>query len=571
MKEWIMPYIRQHKSRIALTLLIGLLGVGSGAMLLFVSGYLISKSALRPENVMMVYVPIVAVRAFSIGKAVFPYLERLVSHDIVLRILASMRIRLYRLVEPQALFFRSRYQTGDLLGVLSDDIEHLQDLYIRTILPAGLGVVLYAVVISIFGIFDISFAVMMLLLLGVIIFLIPIVSYHVNRTHHITIKKRRNQLYQQLTDAIYGITDWRASGRTDTFLQSYHAQDEQLVQTERKIKSWKHLQDIISQLVVGTSIILVMIWATVQTGQGVFEPTLIAAFTLMLFSVTDAFVPLADAVSHIPSYRDSISRIKKMEENAELQVNSNDEPLAFIEEPSLKLNNVTYHYPGTSTPILCDLSLTIPVGKKIAVLGKSGAGKSTLVKLLAGAIKPDSGSITIGEQTVHSGLLSHQIGVLNQKPHLFDTTIGNNIRIGRPEASEADVWKAIEQAQLSQLIHSLPKGLDTPMLEMGSRFSGGERQRIAFARVLLQNTPILLVDEATIGLDPITETELIQTILHAASDKTIVWVTHHLAGAKNMDEIIFIKDGAISIHGSHDKLIKENAYYKELYFMDQLN
>src|SRR5699024_2565935 len=139
-------------------LICGILGVGSGAMLLFVSGYLISKSALQPENIMIVYVPIVAVRAFSVGQASFLYVEKLISHDLVLKILEKMRTKLYRVIEPQALFLRSRYKTGDLLGVLSDDIEHLQDLYLRTILPGALSLVIYGIIIAVLGFFNLPFA-----------------------------------------------------------------------------------------------------------------------------------------------------------------------------------------------------------------------------------------------------------------------------------------------------------------------------------------------------------------------------------------------------------------------------
>src|SRR5690625_6167462 len=145
MREWVLPYLKQYKSRMSLSLVLGILGIGSGAMLLFVSGYLISKSSLRPENIMVVYVPVVAVRAFSIGQAVFLYAEKLVSHDLVLRTLENMRRKLYQIVEPQALFLRSRYQTGDLLGVLSDDIEHLQDLYLRSIIPAVMCLTIYTI------------------------------------------------------------------------------------------------------------------------------------------------------------------------------------------------------------------------------------------------------------------------------------------------------------------------------------------------------------------------------------------------------------------------------------------
>src|SRR5690625_4618382 len=148
MREWVFPYLKQYRRRMSLSLILGILGIGSGAMLLFVSGYLISKSSLQPANIMVVYVPVVAVRAFSIGQAVFLYSEKLVSHDLVLRTLENMRIKLYQIVEPQALFLRSRYQTGDLLGVLSDDIEHLQDLYLRSIIPAVMGIYISPFMIS---------------------------------------------------------------------------------------------------------------------------------------------------------------------------------------------------------------------------------------------------------------------------------------------------------------------------------------------------------------------------------------------------------------------------------------
>src|SRR5699024_4681809 len=124
--------------------------------------------------------------------------------------------------------------------------------------------------------------------------------------------------------------------------------------------------------------------------------------------------------------------------------------------------------------------------------------------------------------------LAEAVSVLNQKPHLFNTSILNNIKIARPNASEKEVNDVIQQAQLNQLIESLPEGLQTNVEEMGHRFSGGKRQRIAFARVLLQDTPIIIMDEPTIGLDPITEKELLDTLIIRAKEKTVVWVTHHL-------------------------------------------
>lgn len=569
MKEWVYPYIKKNKKRLSFSLFLGILGIGSGAMLLFVSGYLISKSSLRPENIMVVYVPVVSVRAFSIGQAVFLYFEKLASHDLVLRILEKMREKLYHIVEPQALFLRSRYQTGDLLGVLSDDIEHLQDLYLETIIPSILGLIIYSMTVGVFGYFDLAFAVIMALMLGIIIFLVPLVSFYVTRDHHTSKKQRRNKLYEQLTDAIFGMSDWQASGRETEFMNKITNQDEQLIKIERSLYKWRHIRDGFIQLVIGVTVIMVMNWSAGQVDADTISPTVIAAFTLMIFSITDALLPVSEGTEPIPSYNDSIDRINSIQYS--------DLPKDYMKEASwdgknniaIQLNNVSYRYPNNDTNTINNLSLTIPAGKKIAVLGRSGTGKSTLLKLLSGALKPASGTITLNGEEMHSGFLSQAVSVLNQKPHLFSTTMMNNIRIGNQQANSEEIEQAARRAQLKTLIDSLPEGMHTQMREMGHRFSGGERQRIAFARVLLQDTPIILVDEATIGLDPYTEQELLDMILTETEGKTVIWITHHLAGVEAMDEVIFLEDGNIAMQGTHEQLLETNNHYKELYEMDK--
>lgn len=569
MNDWIQPYLKQNKGRITLGIFFGLLGIGSGAMLLFVSGYLISKSSLRPENIMIVYVPIVSVRAFSIGQAVFVYLEKLISHDVVLRILEKMRSRLYKIVEPQALFLSSRYQTGDLLGVLSDDIEHLQDYYLRTIFPSILGLATYAVFVIVIGIFDWVFALIMLLMLGVLVFLMPLLSLLVTKRHHVKQKHRTNALYSQLTDAIFGQVDWQASGRTGEIFDQLRLQDYKLTQTDNKLRRWNHGRDAFLRLMIGLIIIAVMIWADIQTGSGDFSPTVIAAFVLMMFSIGDAIIPLSDAIEHVPSYSDSLARIQKIEDKNIQPFGDQDVAIPDGQHVTMTLKDVSYRYPGQTTKTIDHLSLKLSPGKKTAILGKSGTGKSTLLKLMAGVLEPETGHVLVNQHDMKSELLSQTIAVLNQKPHLFDTTIKNNIRMGRPSASEEDIRDVVERAQLTDLIASLPEGLDTSMEEMGNRFSGGERQRIAFARVLLQNTPIILFDEPTIGLDPITEQDVLNTMLSATEDKTIIWVTHHLAGVEQMDEVIFLENGRIAMQGAHTELLETNERYQNLYKMDQ--
>ena len=572
MSNWIKPYIQQNKGRMTVTIFLGLLGVSSGAMLLFISGYLISKSALRPENVMAVYVPIVATRAFSIGQAVFHYVERLVGHDVVLRILEKMRTKLYGIVEPQALFFRSRFQTGDMLGVLSEDIEHLQNLYLRTIFPSILALVVYSIFVLVIGTFDVVFALIAACMLAIIVFLLPFISLLLMKKHHVTLKQGRNRLYQQLTDAVFGLSDWQASGRKDEFIDKYVDQNAQLLKTEKRMKRWNHIRDSIIQLVVGIVVISMIIWTGNEAASEQIAPTVIAAFVLMTLSVTNALIPLSDAIDRIPSYVESAHRLNQVEGNGVLQDEKElprDKDYVAPKHIDIELNHVSYSYPHSNEVVLKDVSLQIKAGKKIAILGRSGTGKSTLLKLLTGALSPLQGEVLLNSEHAHTNLLSKYISVLNQKPHLFDTTIGNNVRIGKPEATDEEIWNALEKAQLASHVASLPDRLQTKMHEMGKRFSGGERQRVAFARTLMQEAPIIVLDEPTIGLDPKTELSLIETMFSATEEKTVIWITHHLVGMEHVDEVIFLDRGQIVMQGSHEQLLKENEKYRMLYDLDK--
>lgn len=571
-KGWIFPYLKRHAWRLSLAAALGVLGILSSAMLLFLSGFLISKAALRPENIMLIYVPIVAVRATSISQAVSRYLERLVGHDTVLRILASMRVRLYRILEPQALFIRSRFRTGDMLGVLADDIEHLQDVYLRTVFPAIVSLFVYGLLIIGLGIFDWIFALMMALYVAVLLFAVPLVSLIVTRKKHQQAKQGRHQLYEKLTDAVLGIHDWQVSGRKQSFIETYEVDEKKLVDIERSVHNWERWRSLLIQLLIGGIVLSMMIWAGNQSSQHEIAVTLIAAFILVVFPVMDAFVPISMAVEKIPRYQDSLKRIENIEQIEEKTPDNHYFPFeqSDWEHVHIKLQDVSYRYGESHHWILKNVSLEIPQGKKVAVLGRSGAGKSTLLKLMHGALLPEQGTVTANEIETHllDRDISSVISVFNQQPHLFDTTIANNIRLGKPQATDEEIRAAAKKAQLDTLIESLPNGYHTSMHEMGQRFSGGERQRIALARILLQNNPIVILDEPTIGLDPRTENALLSTIFRALSGKTLLWVTHHLTGVEQMDEILFLEDGKIAMSGTHPYLLKNNARYQQLYALD---
>lgn len=237
----------------------------------------------------------------------------------------------------------------------------------------------------------------------------------------------------------------------------------------------------------------------------------------------------------------------------------------------IAIEQVSYRYAPEGEYALQDISLHLPQGKRLAILGRSGGGKSTLLKLIQGALSPSSGQVLINDLPVEmlGESVTEVVAVLNQSPHLFDTTVANNLRIGRPDATDEEIRQVAAQVGLASLIESLPQAYHTPMLETGLRFSGGERQRIALARVLLRKTPVVIFDEPTVGLDPVTERELMRTMLDSLQGKTLIWVTHHLIGAEKMDEMVFVENGKIVMQGSHEQLLAREERYRRLIELDR--
>ncbi|WP_091012633.1 thiol reductant ABC exporter subunit CydC [Paenibacillus amylolyticus] len=583
--SWIAPYVAQYRWRFIAVIALGTCAALCAVLLLFTSGFLISKSALRPENILMVYVPIVGVRAFGIFRAVFRYIERLAGHDAVLRVLADQRVKLYRILEPQALFLHSRMQTGDVLGALADDVERLQDIYLRTVFPAVTALVMYGGAVIAFGSVDLGFAVWMGLYMLFLVAVLPAISLKVTWKWRVRLKKENSRLYTRLTDGVLGLGDWLASGRAAEFVQQQEEAEEQVDAVRRKLRRWTRWRDLMAQCVIGLLVVSVTLWAGNAASVGQLPAVMIAAFVLVLFPLTETLLPVGDAVEHLPQYRESLDRLKQLEGKGYLPgqngandvdgTGDSDRRIRLRIPPKLRadmeINRVSYRYAADDSYAVHDVSLHLPQGKRLAILGRSGGGKSTLLKLIQGALLPSAGKVLINYSPVQTlgESVTDVIAVLNQSPHLFDTTVANNLRIGRPHATDEEIRQVAAQVGLSGLIESLPQGYDTPMLETGLRFSGGERQRIALARVLLRETPVIILDEPTVGLDPVTERELMRTILNSLQGKTMIWVTHHLIGAEQMDELIFMENGKIAMQGSHEQLLAGEERYRRLIELDR--
>ena len=568
--------IKKNKSVMTLVVVLGILSTVSGAALMYVSGFLISKSSLRIGNILMLQVPTVLTRTFSLSQSTFAYLQRLTSHNLVLGIIEKMRSRVYKILEPHALKVKKEYKSGDLLGLIAEDIEHLQNIYLKTIFPSIVSLVLYVIFVTLMFGYDMSYAILATLFGLFIIFIVPFVSLTFTRRNFQVMKEAKYDLYKNFTSAIFGISDWISSNRVNDFMNEYQEKETRLLKKETKIKIFVHFRENLVNFIAGLTVFYMIYSCWNMTLNDSIENVYIASFCMMALSVMSVSVMTSESVAHIPGYEVSIKRVKDFYANEQDDV-AIDKALQNKEGNIIDIENVTFAYENGKN-VLDNISLSIKKGEKVAILGRSGVGKSTLVKLLTGTYTDYTGSISVLGKVPIEKMLGTKISLLNQKPYLFDMTIRENLKLALLDKKEevtddeinSKIEESLEKSQLTRLISELPEGINTNVFETGSRFSGGERQRIAFARTLIQNNELLLLDEPTVGLDPKTEHELLKTIFETNRDKTIVWITHHLNSIKYMDRIIFIKDGKVEMNGTHEELYKTNEKYRKLYDMDNV-
>lgn len=565
---WVMPYLRKYKGLLILVLFLGFMTFFSGGALMFNSGFLISEAARRPSSIIYIYVPVVLARAFGIARPVFRYVERLTSHNWVLRIVSDFRKKLYQTVEKKASAIQRAHQTGDILSILADDIDHIENLYLRTVFPMVIGWLLYIFVVIGVGSLNWAVGLLLLLLLGIITIIMPLMSVATSGVREFKQHQIQHEFYTNLTDEVMGLGDWLISGRYTDFMNLQKKPIKEIAALRKQDHYFQWWREFFVQFIILLTTITLLVWSAYQFTATKSMANWVAAFALAIFPAVSPFVNMSQGASEWPVYRRSIERVNALDISDDKPIDQQKLAGSFKE---LKINQLTFKYQDGNRNVVKHISMNIHPGEKIALLGPSGTGKSTFLKLVVGDLTPTDGEVLINGQNILNlqSVRSSLFGILDQQPYLFDTTVMNNVRLGNTNASDQQVKDALAAVGLKDLIESLPDKYDTEVQEAGKRFSGGERQRLSLARILLQDAPIIILDEPTVSLDPITEKKLLDKVFELLHDKTIIWVTHHLAGITHVDQVRFMENGEFDMQGTPQELYQTEARFRQLYDLDR--
>lgn len=570
----LIAFLSTFRWHVALAILLGCIMIASNMALLGMAAYLIAAAALAPLLITLI-LPMYIVRFMSVSRAVSRYAERLVAHNATFRLLAQLRTWVYSRLEPLAPAHLLMYRSGDVLTRLISDIEELQNVYLRVISPIIVAIAIGLLTFYLFAIFSSLLAWVALAFLVAAGFGVPLLAALLARDLGKRQLAIRAEMNAQLVDGIQGMQDLLVYGMADEQLRKIATLDDRLGQVQRRMALITGLQqmmnDVLMNLALWTLLILAIPLVTMKFINGVY----LGFLALVILASFEAVQPLAQAFQFLGHSLAAGERLFKLAD-ADPPVTEAVSPLPAPSRSStghtLEFDHVHFTYHSDEGEVLSEICFSVYPGSRIAIVGSSGAGKSTLVRLALRFWDPTSGTVRLDGQDMRQYALSdlrNLIGVVAQDTYLFNDTLRGNLLLARQDASNSDIEQVLEQAQLTEFVRQLPRGLETWIGEQGLRLSGGERQRLAIARTLLKNAPLLVLDEATANLDSLTERSLLAALAVLMQGRTTLLITHRLIALERMDEILVLDQGKIKERGTHDQLLNARGLYHEMFSIQE--
>ncbi|WP_413753195.1 thiol reductant ABC exporter subunit CydD [Streptomyces sp. R-74717] len=550
-----------QRGQLALALLLGSLALASAVGLMAVSGWLISRASEQPP-VLYLMVAVTATRAFGLGRAVFRYAERLVSHDAVLKMLAELRVAVYRGLERIAPAGLRRTRRGDLLSRLVADVDALQDYWLRWLLPVGTAVVVGAATAGFIGWLLPAAGVVLaagLLLAGAGV---PLVSGACSRHAERQLAPARADLATRITDLLGGTAELTVAGALPARSERTREADGVLTRIAARAATATALGGGLIALIGGLTVVATALVALPAVYDGRLAGVELAVVVLTPLAAFEAVTGLPLAVQYRQRVKRSAERVHEVLD-APLPVHEPGSPAETPGSPfPLEVRGLSARYAQAERDALDSVDLRLTAGRRIAVVGPSGSGKTTLAQVLLRFLDARAGTYRIGgvdASALEGDTVRQFVGLCAQDAHIFDSSIRENLRLARTGATDEELRAALDRARLLDWAEALPDGLDTLVGEHGARLSGGQRQRLALARAILADFPVLVLDEPAEHLDLATADALTADLLAATRGRTTVLITHRLQGLEAVDEVVVLDAGRVVQRGPYAGLAAEEG------------
>lgn len=484
---------------------------------------------------------LVWMRVFAVARPVARYLDRLVAHAAAFRALADTRVWFFRrLAErlPSGVGFR---RSGDLLGRLVSDIDALDRLYLGVLVPAVSAAAVVLAIAVVLGAASPTLALLVALPLAVALLLPPLLAPGAAEAGR-RVAAAQGSLRAAAVDPLTGIEDTLSAGAERVAANRVAEEGAQLSAAQRML-AWRGAWGgAVGQVLTQAAMLGAIGWG-LASGQAAVAGAVLGLF--LAAAAAEAFGLLPRAGAALAAAAASARRLFEAADAAP-PVAEPANPAAPPTGHAIRVEGVHFTWAPDRPPVFDGLDLDVPEGARIALLGPSGVGKSTLASLLLKLAAPQSGRILLGGvdiATLAADEVRARVTCLTQDARLFDDSIEANLRLARPDADAAALWRALDEAGIGELVRTLPDGLDTRCGEAGARFSGGQARRLVLARALLADTPVLILDEPAAGLDPDTERAFLETLHEATAGRTVILIVHRLIGVERPTRILRLAGG----------------------------